>query len=180
MTIEDYSNIVRSFQNLIKQNILEDEDFDNASQKEILERDKQYTSLLKHYVTTTEKRNESKETYKWCYFKIIIGLLILLNTSIFATIIVVLIKCTGEQLVSFVPVFIASFTAFASSVIAIPLAITKYLFSKEEDKFMTDIISHTQEHDLSGKKLLKAFVDKVGSEQKEANNIIVNNKDATA
>jgi hypothetical protein len=38
-----------------------------------------------------------------------------------------------------------------SVIIAIPISITKYLFSAKEDKNTTDIILHTQEHDTTGR-----------------------------
>ena len=73
------------------------------------------------------------------------------------TVIIVLLKADTEQIVRSVPALVTAIAGFASTVIAIPLTITKYLFSTDEDKYITTIISHTQEHDLSSRKILKAI-----------------------
>lgn len=167
MTKEEYLKIVSSFIDVAKSNIDDDNEFNTESQKQILERDKQYSELLKHFVEITKTRNDAKEKNKWIYFKIIMGILILLNTSVFVTIIVILVKCNATQIISAVPVLVTAITGFASSIIAIPLTITKYLFSTKEDQYITDIISHTQEHDLSSRRILKAIIENV-SEDKSA------------
>lgn len=164
MTKDEYFKIVSDLINVTKANIDEEEDFDKEAQKQILERDKQYSALLRHFVNITKKRNESKEKFKWVYFWIIMGVLIALNSVILATIVVILVKCDANQIVSSIPVLITAIAGFASSIIAIPLTITKYLFSTKEDQYITDIISHTQEHDLSNRKILKELVGKVREE----------------
>lgn len=87
------------------------------------------------------------------------GLLITLNITIVAIVIVLLIKCNSSELIDSIPVLITAITGFASSIIAIPLSITKYLFSTQEDEYITKIISHTQEHDSSGRKILKDIIN---------------------
>lgn len=168
MTKEEYSNIVSNFTNLMKLTISDDDEFNSESQKQILERDKNYTELLKHFVTTTQDRNKSKEKYKWWYFKIIMALLVLLNILICIVITVLLIKCDASQLISAIPVFITAIGGFVASIIAIPLSITQYLFSTEEDKYTTEIISHTQEHDLSSRRILKALAENVINDEQSA------------
>ena len=46
---------------------------------------------------------------------------------------------------------------FVSAIITIPTTITKYLFSTSEDENITQIILHTQEHDVSGRKWAMDF-----------------------
>lgn len=157
MTKEEYSRIVSGLKDIMKLNIEDDDQFNAESQKQILERDKHYSELLNHFVEITKKRNESKEKYKWYYFKIIMGLLILLNFAVVVTIFVILIKCDSSQIISSIPVLITAIAGFVTSIVAIPLSITKYLFSTKEDRYITDIISHTQEHDLSSRRILKAL-----------------------
>lgn len=93
------------------------------------------------------------------------GLLVLLNVIIVVTITMLLIKCNSSELVSEIPVFITAIAGFASSIIAIPLSITKYLFSTKEDEYITEIISHTQEHDLSSRRILKAITEVANTTQ---------------
>ena len=54
-----------------------------------------------------------------------------------------------------VAVIFAAFPAFVSTVIAVPMAITKFLFNTKEDDNITQLINHTQEHDAAGIDKLK-------------------------
>lgn len=157
MTQDEYNQILTQLDGIMRQNINEDADFnwDAESQAEIAERDSFYTDLLRHFVEITKERNKTKEKNKWIFFYIIIALLILLNVAILSVIIVMLVKCNAEQLIKAIPVFVTGIAGFATSIIAIPLAITKYLFNTTEDLYITNIINHTQEHDLSNKKIIK-------------------------
>ena len=66
------------------------------------------------------------------------------------------------RLVRLLPAFITAIAGYISAVIAVPLVITKYLFNSEEEKYIAEIVKHTQEHDLAGRKILKdtTFADK--------------------
>lgn len=55
-------------------------------------------------------------------------------------------------------------------IIAIPIAITKYLFSTKEDENITNIILHTQRHDSSGRQWALDF-------NKSINNTITDSVD---
>lgn len=160
MTKEDFRKIVTGLSDIVEEyDIQDDNDFDSETQKQIIRRDEQYSDLLEHFVSITKDRNYSKEKNKWIFFKIIMGLLITLNITIVAIVIVLLIKCNSSELIDSIPVLITAITGFASSIIAIPLSITKYLFSTQEDEYITKIISHTQEHDSSGRKILKDIIN---------------------
>ena len=50
-----------------------------------------------------------------------------------------------------------------------PLIITKYLFNSDEEKYIADIISHTQEHDMSSKELLENTKNKKNKNKKNNN-----------
>lgn len=160
MTKEDFKKIVTGLGNIVEEyDIHDDNDFDSETQKQIIRRDEQYSDLLEHFVWITKERNYSKEKNKWVFFRIIMALLIILNVTIVTIIIVLLVKCNSKELLASIPVFITAITGFASSIIAIPLSITKYLFSTQEDEYITKIISHTQEHDSSGRKILKDIIN---------------------
>lgn len=119
--------------------------------EEIKNRDKQYTKLLAHFTKVTTIRNYLKEFFKWSfYFAIIVCMFVL--SDIAKNIFDLFIKnATIEQTIEAIPVFITAIVGFVSVIIAIPLAVTKYLFSTEEDKYITDIIQHTQNHDTLGR-----------------------------
>ncbi len=157
MAKADYFKIMSEIAKIAGTDVDGSDDFDDRSKQEITKRDEEYSNLLKHFVSITCRRNEAKEENKWIFFRIIMGLLITLGLLACATIIVLLIKCSGEEIINAIPAIITAMVGFASSVIAIPLAITKYLFSTKEDKYITEIISHTQEHDLAGRRIIKAL-----------------------
>lgn len=159
MSKADYIKIMAEIAEIAKTDVDEDDDFDDKSKQEITKRDEQYSALLKHFVNITQKRNDAKEEKKWVFFWIIMVLLMALGVLAIATVVVLLVKCTGEQLVNVIPAIITAIVGFSASIIAIPLAITKYLFSTKEDKYITEIISHTQEHDLAGRRIIKAWRD---------------------
>lgn len=168
MTKDEFTKILDGLQDVFTSEIEDDKEFDTESQKQLLERDKQYSELLMHFVDITKTRNKSKENNKWIYFRIVMGLMISLSAIIVCTIIVILIKCNASQIVESIPVLITAIAGFASVIIAIPVSITQYLFSTKEDKYITSIISHTQEHDLSSRKILKAIEDATKQNSKSA------------
>ena len=60
-----------------------------------------------------------------------------------------------EIIIQSIPIIIAAFVSCITAVIAIPLAITNFLFNTKEDDNIVSIIQHMQDHDLAGITLLK-------------------------
>ena len=154
---DSYTKIFEELINLRKNDVEDEKDFDEETQKQIIVRDEKYSQLLDHFVDITKRRNDSKERNKWFFFWILMAMLVLFGGVSSLTVIIVLLKADTEQIVRSVPALVTAIAGFASTVIAIPLTITKYLFSTDEDKYITTIISHTQEHDVSSRKILKAI-----------------------
>ena len=154
---DSYTKIFEELITLRKHDVDDEKDFDEETQKQIIVRDEKYSQLLDHFVDITKRRNDSKERNKWFFFWILMAMLVLFGGVSSLTVIIVLLKADTEQIVRSVPALVTAIAGFASTVIAIPLTITKYLFSTDEDKYITTIISHTQEHDLSSRKILKAI-----------------------
>lgn len=133
---------------------------------EITNRDNQYTRLLSHFVNITILRNYLKEFFKWSFYLAVISSLFLLIKEISSLSEAFIAKADIQQLIEAIPLFITSIVGLVSAIIAIPIAITKYLFSTKEDKNITDIILHTQEHDTSGRQWTLDF-QKISDEIKE-------------
>lgn len=160
MTKDDFNKIVSELSNIVEEkDVHSDNEFNSKTQEQIIKRDEEYTKLLEHFVSITVNRNNAKEKYKWIFFKIIMALLVILDISTAGIVMSILYKCDTNELISAFPVLITAITGFTSSIIAIPLSITKYLFSTNEDEYITAIISHTQEHDSSGRMLFKSLLD---------------------
>ncbi len=101
MAKADYFKIMSEIAKIAGTDVDGSDDFDDRSKQEITKRDEEYSNLLKHFVSITCRRNEAKEENKWIFFRIIMGLLITLGLLACATIIVLLIKCSGEENVSY-------------------------------------------------------------------------------
>lgn len=152
----------------------DDKTFRENVTNEITNRDSEYTKLLTHFVFVTIIRNFLKEFFKWTFYVVVIisiFLFIFLTYKLFNKLID---EGTIEQLIQAIPLFITSIVGLVSIIIAIPIAITKYLFSTKEDKNITKIILHTQEHDTTGrqwtldsKKILKEFDKNIQENQNE-------------
>lgn len=132
-----------------------DSEFQTETRRQIKKRDKEYTGLLEHFVKLTKARNVIREIFKWLFMIIVIGCMI--------AIVVITGKLFSEtlsraesikQIKDVIPILITSIVGFVSTVITIPVTMTKYLFSTKEDENITKIILHTQEHDNNGRKLM--------------------------
>lgn len=135
----------------------DDKTFRKNTTNEIINRDSQYTELLSHFVEITKTRNILKEFFKWTFYLAIIGSIIALIVIIYKLFDKYISSASIEQMLESAPLLITAMVGFVSTIIAIPVTITKYLFSTEEDKNITEIILHTQEHDTSGRKWAMDF-----------------------
>lgn len=129
----------------------DDEVFRDQVTKQITDRDTQYTELLIHFVQLTKVRHWIKEFFKWFFCFILCLMLVSLLEKIHIMVTPFITNASKEELYNAIPLFISAIVSLASVLILIPLIITKYLFSTDEDNFITQIILHTQEHDMSGR-----------------------------
>lgn len=155
MMTDDESKAYRMILNVLDGNSSkpteDDTTFRRNTTHQIEKRDKRYTELLKHFIFITRIRNFLKEFFKWVFLiSIIISLIVLIriNYRLFDRYIN---SAEIEQILEAIPLLITSLVGFVSAVISIPLTVTKYLFSTKEDENITQIILHTQEHDVNGR-----------------------------
>ena len=144
---------------LINKNTLLLIDSDNDSGKQIEEeitrRDKEYSDLLESYVRISKIRNVIKEVHKWIFFWLVIVAGIFSLSRAHGVITRILGNDDLSFIVNAIPIIITAFVTSASTIIAIPLAITNFLFNTKEDDNITDIVKHTQEHDATGLDMFK-------------------------
>lgn len=136
---------------------LDDKTFRDNVAEEITNRDKYYTELLTHFVKITKVRNCLKEIFKWSFYVMVIVAMITLIIVINSIFHVFIKEANVKQLMEAIPLFITAIVGFVSVIIAIPIAITKYLFSTKEDENITSIILHTQDHDTNGRQWAMEF-----------------------
>ena len=136
-------------------------------QNQIVARDKKYTELLNAYTTITKFRFFLKEVHKWVFFWLVIVASIVCLKLSYRLVNEILAKNDVSLIIDAVPVILAALTAFVSTVIAVPLTITQFLFNTKEDDNITTLIQHTQDHDVSGIDMLKErFSKKADSDKK--------------
>ncbi len=132
-----------------------DKDSGKSLERQIVKRDKKYTELLDNYLSITKTRNSVKEVHKWFFFWLVIiscGIVIYL---VYKTINKILSSNDYNVIIQSIPIFITALVSCITAVIAIPLAITNFLFNTKEDDNIAGIIQHMQDHDMASITLLK-------------------------
>lgn len=135
----------------------DDNTFRTDTKQQISKRDSEYTYLLTHFVRITKIRNILKEFFKWSFYLLVIGTIFVLTLIVYKLFNKYMKSANIEQILNSMPLLITSMVGFVSTIITIPVTITKYLFSTEEDHNITQIILHTQEHDMNGRQWTMDF-----------------------
>lgn len=156
--LQIYQTLINALNNKNNDTTEDDKTFRKHTTKEITHRDTKYTELLSHFVTITKIRNFLKEFFKWTFYITIIIAIIALVIIVYKLFNKYIASATIEQILDSAPLLITAMVGFVSTIITIPVTITKYLFSTEEDKNITEIILHTQEHDTSGRQWATDFI----------------------
>ena len=119
------------------------------------ERGKVYTKLIDDYAGITKIRNISKEIHKWVFFWLIVLVGAIVVSEGCKIIQRVLTIEDVNKFIEATPIIITVFATLLSSIIGIPLTITKFLFNEKEDENITKTIYHTQKHDFKEINLLR-------------------------
>lgn len=152
-SFDEYVRLSKLLQNLSYAK--SDEDSGERIAGQIVERDKKYTELLESYTTITQVRFKLKEFHKWFFFWLVVAACCVCLNLAYRLIDRIISVEDTQLIIDSVSVIFAAFTAFVSTVIAVPLTITKFLFNTNEDDNITQLIQHTQDHDAAGIDKLK-------------------------
>jgi len=125
--------------------------FRKGAREHITERDKQFTALVQHFVKITRIRNIIKEIVKWVFLVVVLVFFVAVIIKIFNILDIILFNVEIESIIEYVPAIITAVVGLVSTIIGVPMVIAQYLFSTKEDENITAIISHTQDHDTSGR-----------------------------
>ena len=150
-------------------NTEDDKTFRKNTKQQITSRDEKYSELLAHFVKLTKIRNVIKEIFKWTFYLIVMSAIIALIMIVYNLFNKYISSANIEQILDSAPLLITAMVGFVSTIITIPVTITKYLFSTAEDKNITQIILHTQDHDTSGRKWAMEFKKLVNDIEGTAN-----------
>ena len=110
---------------------------------------KQYTALLKAYVESFKYNLENNKKNKEDLFKIAKGLLIFIPifTILFMFTTLYCLSCNKIDVWESLPGMLTALTSLIGTFMVIPHMITEYLFNKEEEAHLANIISKIQEYD---------------------------------
>ena len=143
-----------------------DGDSGKSLEKEIVRRDKKYTELLDSYVNITKIRNGVKEFHKWLFFWLIVVSCGVVLFLVYKTINKLLSFEDQTKILESIPIFVTAFVSCITAVVAIPLAITNFLFNTKEDDNIAGIIQNMQDNDMAGMTLFKDRFGKKATKSK--------------
>lgn len=118
---------------------------------------KQYTELLETYVdnakTTLKNKRKQKEIL---YYTLIVLLCVITVTTLIVTVVVLILIFLGKtDAVKLFALLSTVLTTFITSYVSIMKVITTYLFNKEEEKSMTDVVAKIQDYDINVRNKIK-------------------------
>ncbi len=120
-----------------------DDEFDSA--KNYLARDRLYTSLLSKYIEQNESKTNDNRCLKKCFFLAIIVTMGIIVSGTAVVFIIMAAKGT-ESVVSGI-LAVGGTGSLVSAIIVLPRIIAEYLFPKNEEQHMLDIVQRMQSND---------------------------------
>ena len=134
------------------QPLQDDTDIDRKLSKDLSERSRAYNKILSHYEKSIAFNLTIKHVYKIATF--VVTLLILLITVI--GFFVIFAKCSSFILIDRLTIIIPLIISFLTVFIVIPKIITEYLFNKNEEKYMMELLGNLLKFDIN----MKEHIDK--------------------
>ncbi len=121
--------------------------------EEQLNRDKQITKLLRHYVDFYKDKIETNKKYKNFLFWICMVILLCFSL-IFGCVVAyaVVLSNNDNMFINNVYNVISVSVTFITLIIGILTIITKYVFPQDDEKYITQIVELIQTNDLENKK----------------------------
>ncbi len=148
---QEFDILNRIFSNVpIKQADSETSLKDKWQTKQQQERDIHITKLLSFYVNAYDRKMDFVSTYRKKIVEVLLAVLV--------AIVIVMIVATGkaffnsitsvEQLVG----LISAYTSFSVLIIGLIKTITEYVFPKDDEQYITQIVRSIQKNDLENKR----------------------------
>lgn len=131
------------------QEVYSDNDLYANDMKSLTEHNAQYTLLLKQYVKRFSDSAEETQKYRKAVFVLSSFILGISSLAAIAVLVIIVIMALSNKLevISSLTAIITASISFFSAYIVIPKIIIEYLFNKEEEKNLTEIIGRIQDYD---------------------------------
>lgn len=107
------------------------------------ERNLLYTKLLKHYIDRYEKRLPINQRYKTIFFYFFMAFLFIISLSTTALIVFTCYSLLSNNIIcsELIVGLITAGATMITSLLVIPKIIATYLFSTQEDQYMSEIVN---------------------------------------
>lgn len=136
--LQDDTNFLKDFQQL-------DYIYTKSQNEQIIEREKLFNDFLREYTSVFVQKSKQKKILKNIFFGCIMTVLV--GVPIVSFIFIAMANSTIELIAT----ILSSLAEFITAFIILPKIIAKYLFDKEEDKNLTNLIIKMQDYNLSSK-----------------------------
>lgn len=110
-------------------------------------RSESYTNILSAYCNYLIENNNKKTKNKKIVFWVSLAMLLISFLVTFASPIYLYIVGFTNDSTAYIITILPILISFVTSFMIIPNIITNYLFNKEEEKYMTEIVTNTQKFD---------------------------------
>lgn len=137
----DFSSLIQDIQNTAQTQLSSD----NVLEAERNNRNKNYSRLIDIYTEYIDKTVNFKNNARWTSF--IIFMLIFFIIICFTIGAIQIVAHKENIAIADIATIFTAATALVSSIIVIPQKIVEFIFNKEEDKYIVDIIKNTQDFD---------------------------------
>lgn len=132
-----------------RQQVSSDEELHQSDNSNLHQHNAQFTALLEAYVKAFEKNSTKKIENKQEVFKIAKFLLLSIPISTIFLLFITLFLLISDKVdvLEILPGLTAALISLIGTFVVIPKMIIKYLFNKEEEKYLAEIIGKIQEYD---------------------------------
>ncbi len=132
-----------------RQQVSSDEELHQSDNSNLHQHNAQFTALLEAYVKAFEKNSTKKIENKQEVFKIAKFLLLSIPISTIFLLFITLFLLISDKVdvLEILPGLTAALISLIGTFVVIPKMIIKYLFNKEEEKYLAEIIGEIQEYD---------------------------------
>ncbi len=122
-----------------------DYNYKKSQNEQIIEREKLFNNFLKEYTEAFTEKSNQKRILKYIFFGCVMFILVGVPVTSFIFII------KADNIIELITTVLGSLGEFITAFIILPKIIAKYLFDKEEDTNLTNLIIKMQDYNLNSK-----------------------------
>lgn len=142
--LQNNNSFLENYQNL-------DYTYKESQNNQIIKREKLFNTFLESYTKEYKYKSEQKRKLKYIFFIVI---LVILGIIVISSIILLIVLLNLKLNLSNIIITLVSTSAeIITSLLILPKIIAEYLFDKEEEQHLNEIISKMQDYNLNSKNI---------------------------